>query len=65
MSESIRIQLRLPHNTGVMPSTMSRLLPADSTSNSGKSGSAVSLLSAEAEQALLKVGINRSHVIHV
>ena len=46
-----------------MPSTMSRLMVDNS--NSGKSGSAVSLLSAEAEQALLKVGNNRSDMIHV
>ena len=42
---------------------MSRLMVDNS--NSGKSGSAVSLLSAEAEQALLKVGNNRSDMIHV
>ena len=37
---------------GVMPSNMYKLIVND---NNSKSGSAVSLLSAEAEQALLKV----------
>ena len=48
------------NTTGVKPSTMSRLMLEGN--NSGKSSSAVSLLSAEAEQALLKVGINRNHM---
>ena len=53
-SENISIQTN-HHDVGVMPTNVSMLMTNGSNS---KSSSAVSLLSAEAEQALLKVNSN-------